>query len=149
MMKSSAQRWVTLEIDQQVFGLPVEKVQDVLYVPPMTPVPLSSAAIAGLLNLRGRIITAIDMGVFLGKSPIANLPKSMCVVLEEAGELYSFIVNKVGEVLTLPLDEMESNPPNLGNTWGEISSGIYQLDNKLLVAIDPKRLFTELFKNIS
>ena len=102
-------------------------------------VPLAAPEVAGVLNLRGRIVTAVDMRRRLGLPPISD-SKGMSVVVESHGELYSLMVDQVGEVLNLSNQAFEHNPPTLEPRWREVSSGISRLDKKLLVLIDVDRL---------
>lgn len=138
--------FVTVLINDQLFGLPVLSVQDVLYTPELTTVPLSSPEIAGFLNLRGRIVTALDTGVILGIEPSASKNHSMCVVLEDSGELYSLIVDRAGEVMSLDPDQFDKSPATLDPQWQDLISGVYRLKDRILVALDDKKIFSSLFK---
>jgi len=133
-------QYVSIVIDGQIFGIPVLIVHDVLGPQRITRIPLAPPEVAGSLNLRGRIVTAIDVRLCLGldKRP-ADMP-GMSVVVDHGGEFYSLIVDNVGEVLTLPASAMERNPATLDPRWREISNGIYRLDDQLLVVLDADRL---------
>lgn len=128
--------FVTLMLDGQYFGIPVLQVQDILSSVQITRVPLAPPEIIGNLNLRGRIVTAIDMRKRLGLGPNQSGVSPMNIVVEHKNELYSLIVDSVGEVLSLPNDDFEKNPPTLEKHLREISKGIYQLDNQLLIIVD-------------
>jgi purine-binding chemotaxis protein CheW len=123
-------------IDGQMFGIPVLQVQDVLGEQRVTRIPLSPPEIAGSLNLRGRIVTAINLRRRLGLSELSGDKKSMSIVVEHHGELYSLIVDGVGEVLSLDDDDFEKTPATLDQSWRDVSSGIYRLKDKLLVVFD-------------
>ena len=133
-------QYVSIVIDGQLFGIPVLIVHDVLGPQRITRIPLAPPEVAGSLNLRGRIVTAIDVRLCLGleKRP-ADMP-GMSVVVDHGTEFYSLIVDNVGEVLTLPAASMERNPATLDPRWREISNGIYRLDEQLLVVLDADRL---------
>lgn len=132
--------FVTMTIDGQLFGIPVLQVQDVLGPQKLARIPLAPIEVAGSLNLRGRIVTAIDVRLRLGMPPRPADMEGMSVVVDMGGELYSLLIDQVGEVLSLPQDQFEANPPTLDPRWRELSKGIYRLDNKLLVVIDIARL---------
>ena len=120
----------------QLFGIPVLTVRDVLSTQRITRGPLAAPEVAGALNLRGRIVTAIDVRWRLGLPPReANVP-AMNVVVESRGELYSLIVDDVGEVLSVPESAYERNPPTLDPRWREVSGGIFALKGRLLVVLD-------------
>lgn len=137
---SETQDYVTMFIEGQLFGIPVLTVQDVLGPQKITRIPLAPREVAGSLNLRGRIVTAIDVRLRLGLPKRSEENKGMSVVVEMGGELYSLMVDQVGEVLSLPEAKFERNPPTLDPMWREFSAGIYRLDDKLLVVLDVSKL---------
>lgn len=134
--------FVTMFIDGQMFGIPVLMVRDVLGPQRITRIPLAPPEVAGSLNLRGRIVTVIDVRMRLGLQRRADEAeaRSMSVVVDLRGELYSLKVDSVGEVLSLPAASFERNPPTLDALWREFSTGIYRLQDKLLVILDVLRL---------
>lgn len=133
--------YVTVTIDDQLFGLPIARVQDVFIPDRLTRVPLSPPEIAGVLNLRGRIVTAIDMRCRLGLSrPDGKIPP-IAVGIELKGESYGLLVDAVGEVMKLAKDACESKPVNLDARLAEVMAGVYRLDGQLLVVLDVDRVF--------
>ena len=137
-----SQDFVTMTIYNQLFGIPVLTVQDVLGPQKITRIPLASPEVAGALNLRGRIVTAIDVRKHLGLPAASEGSVSMSVVVDFHGELYSLIIDSVGEVLSLPANSFERNPATLDAAWREISTGVYRLKDQLLVVLDVARLLT-------
>ncbi len=136
----NSQEFVTFTIAEQLFGIPVLQVQDVLSSYHITPIPLAPPEITGSLNLRGRVITAIDVRIRLGLPRRAADAKSMSIVAENGGELYSLMVDRVGEVLALSPSAFERNLPTLDAKFRAFSEGIYRLDDQLLVVLDVNRL---------
>ncbi len=136
----AATEFVTFTIAGQLFGIHVLKVQDVLGSMKTTRVPLAPPEIAGSLNLRGRIVTAIDVRLRLGLPPQEAQEVSMAIVVEHEHELYSLLVDQVGEVLALAPDGFERNPPTLDPRFRDYSDGIYRLDKQLLVVLSVERL---------
>jgi purine-binding chemotaxis protein CheW len=134
-----ANDFVTVVIEGQLFGIPVLQVRDVLGPQRITRVPLAPPEIAGSLNLRGRIVTAIDLRIRLGL-PVTDAAGRMSVVVDHGGELYSLMVDSVGEVLSLSEASFERNPATLDLRWRENAAGIYRLDGKLLIVLDVARL---------
>ncbi len=134
--------FVTLTVADQLCGIPVLGVRDILGEQTITRIPLASREIAGSLNLRGRIVTAIDLRRRLGlPEPPPGTPR-MSVVAEQGGELYALLVDQVSEVMTLPAGSFERNPPTLPPPWSEFSSGIFRLEGRLLVVLDVARLLS-------
>jgi len=137
---SEGSDFVTIVVGEQLFGIPVLQVQDVLGAQRITRVPLAPPEVAGSLNLRGRIVTAIDLRIRLGLPELTDGKQRMSVVVDLQGELYSLMVDQVGEVLSLSEATFERNPATLDARWREVSAGIYRLDGNLLVVLDVARL---------
>ena len=133
--------YVTVMIGGQLFGLPISKVQDVFMAERMARVPLASAEIAGVLNLRGRIVTAIDMHCRLGLGKRPTDRSAMAVGIEFHGESYGLLIDSVGEVLKLADNASEPVPVNLDPHLARVSSGVYRLEKQLLVVLDVDRIF--------
>ncbi|MBI3436508.1 MAG: chemotaxis protein CheW [Proteobacteria bacterium] len=132
--------YVTVMINEQLFGLPIARVEDVFMPVRMTRVPLSAAEIAGVLNLRGRIVTAIDMRRRLGLDKREDSRPPMAIGIEFKGESYGLVIDSVGEVLKLSESAREVNPVNLDARLARVSAGIFRLDGKLLVVLDVDRV---------
>jgi purine-binding chemotaxis protein CheW len=140
----SSRDLLTIMIDDQIFGIPVLQVQDVLGPQRITRVPLAPSSIAGSLNLRGRIVTAINMRACLGITKTGTDMRGMSVVVENGDELYSLIFDRVGDVMSLPFSHYEKNPATLDPAWRDICAGIYRLDGRLLVVLDIPRLLERM-----
>ncbi len=134
------EEFVTFTIAGQLFGIPVLQIQDVLSSYQITPIPLAPPEIKGSLNLRGRVVTAVDVRLRLGLSARPREAESMSIVAENEGELYSLMVDSVGEVLALSQSAYERNLPTLDAKFRAFSDGIYRLDKELLVVLDVNRL---------
>lgn len=132
--------FVTVHIDGQLFGLPIEQVEDVFMPEAITEVPLSNPEVAGVLNLRGRIVTAIDMRKRLRLPKRNDGGPPMAVGIEYLQESYGLIIDRVGEVLRLGRATFEKNPANLDVRWSSISAGVHRLDGQLLVLLDVERI---------
>lgn len=128
--------FVTATIAGQLCGIPVLQVQDVLGPQRTTAIPLAPPEVAGSLNLRGRIVTAIDLRVRMGLAPLDDAPERMSIVVEHRGELYSLMVDQVGEVLKVGTAAFERCPATLDARWRAFSEGIYRLDEGLLLVLD-------------
>ncbi len=136
--------YLTVKISDQKFGIPVLQVQDVLREQVVTRIPLAPPEVAGSLNLRGRIVTAIDVRKRLAMSDHDRPKSSMSVVVEHNDELFSLIIDSVGDVLNFTKEVFEKNPSTLDPAWRDVSTGIYQLENELLVIMDVSKLLDEV-----
>jgi purine-binding chemotaxis protein CheW len=132
--------YVTFTTGGQLFGLPIERVQDVFRPAHITRVPLAGPEIAGVLNLRGRIVTAIELRSRLGLGNREPDRTAMAIGIEHRGESFGLLVDAVGEVMKLPGNEREPNPINLDRNLSRVSAGIYRLDGQLLVILDIDRV---------
>jgi purine-binding chemotaxis protein CheW len=132
--------YITVLIGEQNFGIPVGLVQDVFMPQSVTRVPLAPREVAGILNLRGRIVTAIDLRRCLDLPAREPGAAPMAVGIEKNGEAYGLVIDQVGEVLSLNREDCEPNPANLEPRWREVSRGVYRLDGNLLVVLDVDRI---------
>lgn len=138
--REGSQDFVTFTIAEQLFGIPVLKVQDILATHRIAPIPMAPPEISGSLNLRGRIVTVINVRRRLELPPSESGNDDMSVVVELGQDLYSLTVDAIGEVLALSPDTFEPNPPTLDARVREFSTGIFRLQNKLLVSLNIERL---------
>jgi purine-binding chemotaxis protein CheW len=144
VLDDQSKDFLTVFIAGQTFGIPILQIQDVLGEHSVTKVPLAPPEVAGSLNLRGRVVTAINarsrLGIDSADEDIGTLGR-MSVVVEHGKELYSLIIDRVGDVITLEDGNFEKTPATLDPAWRDISAGIYRLENDLLVILDvPKFL---------
>jgi purine-binding chemotaxis protein CheW len=128
--------YVTVFVGETMFGLTIDRVHDVFVPSGVTPVPLAPAEIVGLLNLRGRVVTALCLRRRLGIPGREAGAAEMAIGLEQAGETFALIVDGVGEVLKLGADTQEPVPINLDPRWRDLSLGVHRLDGRLLVILD-------------
>lgn len=138
--QQNLKEYVTAMIGGQLFGLPIQRVQDVFLPERLTRVPLAPPEIAGVLNLRGRIVTLIDMRRCLGLDRREDDAPAMSVSVESGGESYGLLIDSVGEVLQLDDGAREPNPINLDPRLARVSVGIHRLDGQLLMMVDVDRV---------
>jgi purine-binding chemotaxis protein CheW len=132
--------YVTATIGGQLFGLPVARVQDVFVPERMTPVPLAAPEVAGLINLRGRIVTMLEMRRRLGL-PEGDLRQTpIAIGVEWHGESYGLLIDEIGEVLTLPAARCEAAPANLDARMAQVTAGVHRLDDGLMMVLDVDRV---------
>jgi purine-binding chemotaxis protein CheW len=132
--------YVTFTTADQIFGLPIARVQEVFRPARITRVPLAGAQIAGVLNLRGRIVTVIDMRSRLGLQAREEGLAPMAIGIESRGESFGLLVDTLGEVLRLSGSDIEANPVNLDRRLAGVSTGVHRLDGHLLVVLDVDRV---------
>lgn len=138
--QQNLKEYVTAMIGGQLFGLPILRVQDVFHPERLTRVPLAPPEIAGVLNLRGRIVTLIDMRRCLGLERREDDTLAMAIGVESGRESYGLLIDSVGEVLQLDDGAREPNPINLDSRLARVSAGIHRLDGQLLMMVDIDRV---------
>lgn len=145
VIQTDGKDFLTIHVGGQIFGIPILQVQDVLGDIKVTRIPLAPPQVCGALNLRGRIVTAIDVRKCLGLPASTEATKErMSVVVTHDDELFSLVIDSVGDVLTLKDKEYEPNPATLDITWKAVSLGIYRLDGKIMVVLDIPKLLLAL-----
>jgi purine-binding chemotaxis protein CheW len=132
----------TFTLAGHYLGVPVARVQEVIRHQEMTAVPLAPAIVRGLINLRGQIVTALDLRVPLDlpPAPAGALPTN--VVVRAAGDLFSLLVDEIGDVLEVGADQFEQPPDTLTGPCREFVRGAFKLDGRLLLLLDTDRLLS-------
>jgi purine-binding chemotaxis protein CheW len=131
--------YVTFTVGAQLFGVPIGRVQDVFRPMQMTRVPLAPAEIAGILNLRGRLVTAIDLSRRLGIGTEGGRP-ALAVGIQTGAESFGLLVDAVGEVVDLPDAAREPAPVNLSPKLARVCAGVFRLEEGLLLLLDVDRV---------
>ncbi len=134
------EEFVTFTIDKQLFGVPILKVQDILKPDKIASIPLAAPEIRGSINLRGRIVTVIDVRVRLGMPASVDTSESMGVTVELHQDLYTLLVDSIGDVMALGINQLERNPSTLDPKWRDFANGIYRLEDNLMVVLDVEKL---------
>jgi purine-binding chemotaxis protein CheW len=132
-------QYATFEVADQLFGVEVEAVQEVLSFSEYTAVPLAAAAVGGLFNLRGQVIAAVDLRVQLGLPRQAREGPLMNVILRGDDEPVSLLVDRIGEVIDLDESEFEPPPEMLTGSIRELVLSTVKLEGRLMLAIDANR----------
>lgn len=127
---------ITATVGDHLFGIPIGRVHDVFRVGQLTPVPLAPPAIAGLLNLRGRIVTAIDLRMRLGLDAQPIQEGALAIGIEAAPDSFGLLVDRIGDIVELDPDSFDDNPIHLDPAWRELSAGVHRLEGKLLILVD-------------
>lgn len=129
---------VSVRIEGQLIGLPITSVRDVFSIHAMTPVPKADRAVAGLVNLRGHIVTILDLGSLLNsrKSERVSEQEPMAVGVEWQGEVFGLVVDEIGDVLSLTADSSDAMPANMSPNWARFTRRVHKLERELMIEID-------------
>jgi len=128
-------QYVTFTLGGNLYGIGVGNVQEVLPYRRTTPVPLAAPDVAGLVNLRGQVVLALDLRTRLGLPPRAE-GEPMMVVVKVGPEPVSLLVDAIGDVAEVDDEQFESPPPTLPAELREVIRGAYKLPDRLLLALD-------------
>jgi purine-binding chemotaxis protein CheW len=133
------QQFATFWLDGHLYGLEVEHVQEVLRAQSLTRVPQAPPAVAGLLNLRGQVVTAIELRERLGLAPRSAEQSAILIVVRLHGEVVSLLVDTIGDVVDVAGDDFELPPDTLDGAVRDLIRGAYKLHGQLLLALDVHR----------
>jgi len=126
----------TFKLDNHLYGVDVARVQEAIRLHTRTPVPHAPNAVAGLVNLRGQVVLLVDLRARLGREPYGIDDEPMMVVVKVDGEPVSLLVDQVGDVLELNSDQFGPPPPTLETALRDLVTGVYSLEEGLLLALD-------------
>lgn len=136
---NDANQFCTFVADGLLFGLEVREVQEVIRYQTMTRVPLADPTVSGLINLRGQIVTAIDLRTRLGLAPRSDERKPMNVIVRSEEGAVSLLVDEIGDVIEVDPTQFETPPERLTAAARDVVTGVYKLDGKLLLVLDAKK----------
>jgi purine-binding chemotaxis protein CheW len=136
---ANAKQFCTFYLDGHYFGVPVEQVQEVIRYLEMTRVPLVDDVVRGLINLRGQIVTAIDLRRRLAMADRAADQLPMNVVIRTDDGAVSLLVDEIGDVLEVEEESLEPPPPTLQGLSRELMVGVHKLQGRLLLVLDTER----------
>ncbi len=129
-------QFATFYLENHFLGIEIEKVQEVFLSKKMTPVPMSSPAVAGLINLRGQIIMTIDLRKQLGFKEKRSGEEPMSIVVRSSDGPVNLLVDEIADVIYVRPDLFECPPKTLDDRLGKAIEGVYKLEDKLLLALD-------------
>jgi purine-binding chemotaxis protein CheW len=142
-MSQQPRQFCTFNVDSLFLGIDVQKVQEVIRYQEMTRVPLAAPAVSGLINLRGQIVTAIDLRVRLGLPPRPAGERPMNVVVRDGDSAVSLLVDNIGDVLELNDEAFERPPSTVRASVRGLVLGAYKLSDRLLLVLDTETAVTE------
>jgi purine-binding chemotaxis protein CheW len=134
-------QFCTLYIGDHFLGIEALRVQEVLQDSPVTPVPASPPLVRGLINLRGQIVTAVDLRTRFGLEPGADTGPATAIVLDLERELLGLIVDRAGDVVEVDVTSFEEPPDTLTGDLRRLIRGAYKLQERLLLVLDIERAF--------
>ena len=137
---ASGKQLCTFYLDKYCFGLDVLEVQEVFRFQEITSVPLAPDVITGMINLRGQIITAINLRLRLGMEPRVEGQVPMNIVVRASDDVVSLLVDRIGDVMEISNEKYEPAPDTIKGPMRDLVTGVYKLRDKLLLVVDTKKV---------
>lgn len=141
---SSLLQLVTFRIGEEEFGVDILAVQEIIRLMQITPVPRAPVDIAGVINLRGKVIPVVNMRSRFSLPAQESTPQTRIVVMEFEEKIVGFLVDAVSEVLRIPVTTEEDPPPVVAGIGSEYIRGVGKLDERLLILLDLNSLMAHL-----
>lgn len=133
----------TFYVGEALCGMDILKIQEINKLMEMTTVPQAPEYVMGILNLRGQIVTIIDLGKRLGLSSITIDDFSRNIIVNSKNEHVGLLVSKIGDVITAEWDKVESPPANIGGIQGAFFKGVFKTENHLIGILDSEKVLVE------
>lgn len=133
--------YFSIKVADDVFGLPVTRVQTIFRLGPVTRAPGAPPDLVGLVNLRGRIVTAISLRRRLGLAPEAAAPGSLAIGVEHAGEAFALLVDEIGDVLSLDPETAIAPPPHIARSRTKFAAAYHRINGRILPLLNIDAIF--------
>ena len=133
----------TFYVREALCALDAAGIQEVIRLGPLTPVRHSPPEVAGILNLRGKIITILDLGLRLGFPTISPSKDSRIFIIEDRGEFVGLLVDRVDEVVEVERAQWQAPPANVRGMQGRFFQGIYRAGGRAITVLDPAPILAE------
>lgn len=138
---NATDEYFSIKVGEDSFGLPVTRVQTIFRIGAVTVAPGGPPDIVGLVNLRGKIVTAVSLRRRLGMTPEAGGSGSLAIGVEHRGEAFALLVDEVGDVLTLTAETAIAPPPHIGRTRAKFASGYNRVGGRILPLLNIDAVF--------
>jgi purine-binding chemotaxis protein CheW len=133
---------VTFYIGESLLGVPIQQIEEINRLIDLTPVPHGPAYVRGVVNLRGEVVTVVDLRTILGLDRIAMTRDTRNVILNFNGEHVGLVVDRVADVVTADADDIDRPPANLSSADGRFYCGVYKLESELMVLLNVEQVLT-------
>jgi purine-binding chemotaxis protein CheW len=135
-------QYTTFYCNQSILGLDISYVQEINRTIGLTRVPLGPPCVRGVMNLRGEVVTMLDLRTLMGIKPIEASSKTRNLILKCDGEVFGLLVDGVADILTIEAAQITPPPSNLSMAESRLIRGVYQSERALVMLIDPREILT-------
>lgn len=133
----------TFYVGEVLYGIDINKVQEINKLTDITTVPLAPAFVRGVVNLRGRIVTIIDLGYKLTRKRTVDTSDTKNIIVESKGEYLGLMVDRIWDVVQTDTEAISAPPANIGGVQGKLFRGVIQRDRELVGILDIERILAE------
>lgn len=140
---SQEEQIVVFQLMEQVYGIDINSVYEIIRMEAITKIPRAPHFVEGVINLRGRIIPVIDLGLRFGLGQAERTPASRIIIVEVSGQTIGMIVDSVQEVLRIPLNTIEPAPPVANGIDAAYLRGIAVLPERLIILLDQNKILMD------
>ena len=133
----------TFYVRDALCALDAAGIQEVIRLGPLTPVRHAPPAVAGIVNLRGKIVTVLDLGLRLGFSPAKPCPESRIFIMDDGSEFIGLLVDRVDEVVETELSRLQPPPANISTMQARFFKGICRAENRVITLLDSASVLSE------
>lgn len=133
----------TFYVGDVLYGIDINRVQEINKLSDITAVPLAPAFVRGVVNLRGRIVTIIDLGYKIAKKRTGDTSDTKNIIVESKGEYIGLMVDRIWDVVQADADSLSPPPANIGGVQGKLFKGVIQRDRELVGILDIERILTD------
>lgn len=131
---------VGFQVGRETYGVPITSLHEIVRVPEITAVPDAPEYMEGVINLRGKIVSVIDLRKRLGEKKVSSTRRNRILVVEHRGKLSGLIVDSASEVLKIPATDVEASPTSLSEEGNNCVTGLGKFKGRLIVLLDMTRL---------
>ncbi|MBN8827783.1 MAG: chemotaxis protein CheW [Sphingobacteriia bacterium] len=136
--------FLTIEINGSIFAISLSMVKDIIFLHNLTKVPLAPAEVLGLINLNGQIMPVLDITSKLNMQKVNSYNQKMSVVIESQQEIYSLLVDSVGDIISIPKGHIMNDPANFSIKLQEVVTGVYAFEEKIITILNIEKLFKKI-----
>lgn len=133
-------QFATFHVENLLLGLSIDTIQEINRQHDVTGVPHSPDSVSGVINLRGEVVTVVDLRTLLGLKKQTTIQDSRCIIIHLQDELIGLLVDRIADTLTIPADEVEPTPSNVDGIEGRFFKGVHTLETGVVVLLDVEQL---------
>lgn len=129
-------KFAAFYVDELLLAIPIEQVEEIVRLGSLTPVPHAPAWVRGVMNLRGEVITVLDLRAILGLGAAECSARTRNVIVQAHGERIGLLVDRISDVIQAPAEELLPPPANVAGADGRYVKAVFRLAGELMIVLD-------------